>query len=122
MGYVCRQLELGRSGLTPESMVQWEGSPIPAPYMYFRTSSSVARAEFCAPEDILDSVWPDVVACATNASETVGLSTIISGPDGVLGEFVSAFKSCIIAKHGGHADRILVSLSVRHEPDKEWHR
>ena len=103
-------------------MVKWEGSPIPAPYMYFRTTSTVAYAEFCAPNDILDSVWTDVVACAIKVGETVGIATIVPDPDAVLGVFESAFKSCAVAKIGGHADRIQVSLSVRQQPNKDWHR
>ena len=122
MSYACRQLELGRNGSIPETMVKWEGSPIPVPHMYFRTSSTVAYAEFCAPEDILENVWTDVVACAQTAGETVGIATITADSDAVLGEFESAFKSCIVAKLGGHADRIQVSLTVRQQPDKDWHR
>ena len=122
MPYVCRQLELGRGGAVPESMVKWEGSPIPAPYMYYRTSSPVAYAEFCAPADILDNVWTDVVACAMTAGETVGVPAIIANPEAVIGVFESAFKSCLVAKLGGQAERFQVSLSVHQQPNKEWHR
>jgi hypothetical protein len=122
MPYVCRQLELGRSGSVPESMVKWEGTPIPAPHMYYRTLSTVAYAEFCAPGDILNSVWTDVVACAIRAAETVGIARIIADPDAVVGVFEAGFKSCLIAQHGGHAERIQVSLSVHQKPNKEWHR
>jgi hypothetical protein len=103
-------------------MVKWEGSPIPAPYIYYRTSSSVAFADICAPGDILDSIWTDVVSCAITVVEAVGVSTVIKDPEAVLGVFESAFKSCLVGKVGGHAELIQVSLSVRHLPDKDWHR
>jgi len=122
MSYVCREIELGRSGSVPESMVKWEGSPIPAPYIYYRTSSSVAFADICAPGDILDSIWTDVVACAITVVEAVGVATVIKDPEAVLGVFESAFKACLVGKVGGHAELIQVSLSVRHMPDKDWHR
>lgn len=122
MSYVCREIELGRSGSVPESMVKWEGSPIPAPYIYYRTSSSVAFADICAPGDILSSIWTDVVACAITVVETVGVTTVIKDPDAVHGVFESAFKSCLVGKVGGHAELIQVSLSVRQLPDKDWHR
>ena len=122
MSYVCRQIELGRSGSVPESMVKWEGTPIPAPFMYYRTSSIVAFAEFCAPSDILDSVWNEVVTCAMTAGKTVGIATIVKDPDASLGIFESAVKSCLVANVGGHADRIQVSLSVQQLPNKDWHR
>ncbi len=122
MSHACRQIELGRNGSVPESMVKWEGSPIPAPYIYYRTSSTAAFAEICAPEDILESIWDDVVACSKKVVESIGVLAIIEDPEANLGVFESAFKSCLVAKIGGHAERIQVSLSVRQQPDKDWHR
>jgi len=122
MAHVCRRVEIGRSGSTPETMVKWEGSPIPAPYMYFRTTSTVAYAEICAPGDLLNASWGDVVGCAIAAGETVGISLIIADPIATLATFELAFKSCAVAKIGGHADRIQVSLSTGQQPNKDWHR
>lgn len=121
MSYACRQIELGRNGSVPESMVKWEGSPIPAPYIYYRTSSTAAFAEICAPEDILSSIWDEVIACSQKAVESIGILAIIKDSEATLGVFESAFKSCLVAKIGGHAERIQVSLSVRQQPDKDWH-
>lgn len=122
MAHVCRRVEIGRSGFIPETMVKWEGSPIPAPYMYFRTTSTVAYAEICAPGDILDTSWNDVVSCAITAGETVGISTIIADPEATRGTFELAFKSCAVTKLGEHADRIQVSLSTGQQPNTDWHR
>ena len=122
MPYVCRQIELGRSGFFPETMVKWEETPIPRPYMYLRILSTVAYAEFCAPQDILESAWSDIVACAITASGTIGITTIIAGPEKALAVFESEFRSCLVAKLGEQADTVQVSLSARQQPSKDWHR
>jgi len=121
MSNACRQIELGRSGYLPESMVKWEGSPIPAPYMYYRTSSMVAYAELCAPEDLFDTFWSEVVSCAIAAGATVGVSVIVADPEAARPQFEGVFRSGM-AKIGERANEILVSLSARQQPNKEWHR
>ena len=100
MPCVWRQFEIGRS----------ESGAL-VPFMVY--------AKFYAPKDILNSAWSDIVSCAIIAGKTVGIRTIITDPDGALGIFDSVFKSCLVAKMGGHADRIEVSLSTRHQSVKE---
>ncbi len=96
MPCVCRQFEIGRSE-----------SGTPYPFMVY--------AKFYAPKDILNGAWSDIVSCAITAGKTVGIRTIINDPDAALGIFESVFKSCLVAKMGGHADRIEVVLSARHQ-------
>lgn len=122
MAHVCRRVELGRSGSIPETMVKWEGSPIPIPYMYFRTSSMVAYAEFCAPDDLLNNAWNDVVSCAIAAGGAAGIAAIVAGPAAALPAFELAFKTCVVAKLGGRANEIQVSLSTQQQPNEDWHR
>jgi len=122
MAHVCRRVELGRSGSIPETMVKWEGSPIPIPYMYFRTSSMVAYAEFCAPDDLLNSAWNDIVSCAMAAGAAAGIAAIVAGPAAALAAFEVAFKPCVIAKLGGRANEVQVSLSTSQQPNEDWHR
>jgi len=121
MEYVCRRVEIGRSGSTPETMVKWEGA-IPAPYMYFRTTSTVVHAELCGPEDIFTSRWSEVVACAITAGATVGIATIVASPETAVKAFEPAFRDCVAAKIGDYAGKIQVSLSTGLQPDQEWHR
>ena len=122
MSYACRQLELGRSGLVGESKVKWEGSPIPAPYIYYRTSSTVAYAEFCASGDILEAHWGDIVAAAMVAAQAVGVERIADEPYTALTAFESTFQTVLAEKGVLQGGKILVSLSARQQPNKEWHR
>lgn len=122
MAHVCRRLELGRSGSIPETMVKWEGSPIPIPYMYFRTSSMVAFAEFCAPEDLLNTAWNDIVGCAMAAGGMAGIAAIVAGPAAALSAFELTFKPCAMAKLGERANEVQVSLSTSQQANEDWHR
>ena len=121
MTYACRQTELGRNGFFPETKVQWEGTPIPRPYMYLRILSTVTFAEFCAPGDILDTAWDEIEACALTAGGAVGMTTI-TDPNTALTAFESAFKACLVEKLGRQADSVQVSLSRRLHPHQDWHR
>jgi hypothetical protein len=78
MSYTCRRIELGRHGSVPETMVNWEGSPIPTPYAYFRTTSLVAYAELCTPDNLGDAAWTEIVNCARNAGIAAGIATIVA--------------------------------------------
>ena len=122
MTHICRQTEIGRNGFFPETMVKWEGTPIPRPYMYLRILSMVTFAEFCAPGDILDKAWDDVVACAITAGGAVDLATLIADPNKTLAAFESAFKSYLAEKLGEQAESVQVSISRRLHPQKDWHR
>nr|WP_321465313.1 hypothetical protein [uncultured Desulfobulbus sp.] len=122
MSYACRQLELGRTGLVAESKVKWEGSPIPAPYIYYRTSSTVAYAEFCAPGDLLDAHWGDIVASAIMAAKAVGVDKIADEPYTTLAAFESSFQTLLAEAGVAEGGKILISLSARQQPNKEWHR
>jgi hypothetical protein len=90
MAYVCRKIELGRSGSIPEVMVKWEGFPTPIPCTYFRTSSMVAYAEICAPDDLLNKAWNDIFICALTAA---GAVATISGPGGRIAHIPSGFST-----------------------------
>jgi hypothetical protein len=122
MAHVCRRVEIGRSGSIPEVKVEWEGSPIPVPYMYFRTSSMFAYAEFCAPDDLLNSVWTDIMNCAMAAGVAAGIAAVVASPAAALPMFQAAFGPCITAKLGGRATEIQVSLSTEQKPIEDWHR
>lgn len=122
MSYACRQLELGRTGLVAESKVKWEGSPLPAPYIYYRTSSTVAYAEFCAPGDMLDAHWGDIVASAMMAAQAIGVEKIADEPYTALAAFQSSFQTLLAEKGVEEGGTILISLSARQQPNKEWHR
>jgi len=122
MSYACRQLELGRTGLVAESKVKWEGSPIPAPYFYYRTSSTVAYAEFCAPGDILEAHWSDIVTAAMVATKAVGVEKIADEPYTSLAAFTSSFHTLLAEKGVAEGGKILISLSARQQPNKEWHQ
>jgi hypothetical protein len=122
MNYICRRVELGRHGRVPETMVKWEGHPIPTPYMYFRTSSMVAYAEVCAPDNLGDEAWSEVLKCAGSAGIAAGIATIIAGPASALPVFESAFKSCLAGKVGELVQKIQVSLSTSQQPNEDWHR
>ena len=111
MPCTCRQFELGRIKPLLEASFDRGGTSSPCPF--------VAYAKFCAPKDILNSAWSDIVACSIIAGKTVGIRTIISNPAAVLGIFESTFKSCLVARLGGHADRIQVSLGTRQLSDKD---
>lgn len=102
--------------------MKWEGSPIPVPYTYFRTSSMTAFAEFCAPGDLLNSVWNDVVSCALTAGATAGIAAIVAGPEAATAAFELTFRPCIVAKVGARANEIQVSLSARQQSNEDWHR
>jgi len=90
--------------------------------MYFRTSSMVAYAEFCAPDDLLNSAWNDIVSCAMAAGAAAGIAAIVAGPAAALAAFEVAFKPCVIAKLGGRANEVQVSLSTSQQPNEDWHR
>ncbi|MGD9947206.1 MAG: hypothetical protein AB7U29_01860 [Desulfobulbus sp.] len=122
MSHTCRQLELGRIGMVAESKVKWEGSPIPAPYIYYRTSSTVAYAEFCAPGDMLDAHWAEIVASAMMATKAVGVEKIADEPYTALAAFESTFQTLLAEKGVVEGGKILISLSARQQPNKEWHR
>ncbi len=122
MSYACRQLELGRTGLVAESKVKWEGSPIPAPYVYYRTASTVAYAEFCAPGEVIEDHWADIVASAMMAAKGVGVDKIADEPYTALEAFTSHFQTNLAEKGVAEGGKILISLSARQQPNKEWHR
>lgn len=122
MPNICRQIELGRSGYFPETKVKWEGFPIPVPYMYLRTLSTVTYAEFCGPGDNLDNSWNDVLDCAIAAGGAVGILEIVADPDAALAAFEHAFKSCGVTKLGAQIDNIHVSLDTQKKPNHDWHR
>src|ERR1035437_3229143 len=113
MAYVCNELEIGSSGNIPETMVQWEGSPIPVPYMYFRNSSMHVTAHFCGPDDLMNQVWNDIVNCAVAA----GLAAIVSSPAGAMPAFQASFQACIYASIGERAGELQLSLGVEQKPD-----
>jgi hypothetical protein len=120
MAYVCRKIELGRSGSIPEVMVKWEGFPTPIPCTYFRTSSIVAYAEICAPDDLLNKAWNNVVIRALTAAGAV--ATILAGPEAALPTFQAAFQPCLTAKLAGRAGEVKVALSTQQQPNEDWHR
>lgn len=122
MSYACRQLELGRIGLIPESKVQWEGSPIPAPYVYYRTSSTVAYVELCAPGELLEAHWSDIVSAAVTAAKAVGIDKIVDEPYTTLTTFESSFQSLLVNNGVTEGGKILLTLSARQQPNNEWHR
>nr|WP_320010453.1 hypothetical protein [uncultured Desulfobulbus sp.] len=122
MSYACRQLELGRTGMVAESKVKWEGSPIPQPYVYYRTTSTVAYAELCAPGAVLDAHWSEIVSAALSAGKGVGVGKIAEEPYTALAAFESSFKEQLSLGGIPGGDEILVTLSARQQPNKEWHR
>jgi len=99
---ICRQFEFGWVSLLPETINDREETPTPRSFMVY--------ANFYAPKDILISAWNDIVACAIIAGKTVGIITIITNPVASFGIFECTFKSCLIARLGGHFDRIHVSI------------
>ena len=105
MVYICRQFELGRVKLLPEIINDGEGTPTSRTFMTY--------ANFYAPNDILINAWNDIVACAIIAGKTVGIISIIINPVEALGIFECTFKSCLIARQGGHSERIHVSLGAQ---------
>lgn len=111
MPCICRQFEFGLVSLLPETINDREGTPVPRSFM--------AYANFYAPKDILISAWNDIVACAIIAGKTVGIISIITNPVAALGIFECTFKSCLIARLGGHSERIHVSLGARQSQDHE---
>jgi hypothetical protein len=122
MAHVCRQIELGRSGSIPEVMVKWEGHPIPIPYAYFRTSSMVAYAEICAPDDLLNTSWNDIVNCALAAAGVAVIASIVASPAAALPAFQASFTPCVTAKLGARAGELQVALSTQQHPNGDWHR
>lgn len=122
MSYTCRRVELGKHGSVPETMVKWEGSPIPTPYAYFRTTSMVAYAELCTPNNLGDTAWTEIVNCARNAGIAAGIATIVAGPQAALPAFKSTFKGCVLGKLGEAAEQVQVSLSTLQQPNEDWHR
>ncbi|MBM9616006.1 hypothetical protein JWJ90_17185 [Desulfobulbus rhabdoformis] len=122
MSYACRQLELGRTGLVAESKVKWEGSPIPQPYIYYRTTSTVAYAELCAPGDVLDAHWSEIVAAAISAGKAVGVERIANEPYTALEAFTASFNEQLGLGGVAGGDKILITLSARQQPNKEWHK
>lgn len=122
MGSTCRQIELGRSGSIPEVMVKWEGSPIPLPVTYYRTSSMVAYAEVCGPDDIITNSWNDIVGCALAAAGVATVAAIIAGPEAALPAFQASFVPCLTGKLQARAREIQVALSTQQKPNEDWHR
>lgn len=122
MGYVCRQLELGRTGMISESKVKWEGSVIPVvPHIYYRTISTAAYAEFCAPGDVLEGHWPAVVAAAMAATEAVGLSKITENPTAALLDFSTSFQSLLTETTGIDSGKVNITLTTCQQPNEDWH-
>lgn len=122
MALACRQIELGRSSSIPEVMVKWEGSPVPTPRTYFRTSSMVAYAEVCGPEDALAQCWNDIVQCALVGSGVATLTAILAGPAAALPVFKASFTSCLAEKLKERAGEIQVALSTQQKPNEDWHQ
>ena len=122
MANVCRKVELGRHGSIPELKIKWEGSPIPTPKAFCRTSSLVVYAEFCAPDDLLDNAWNDIVNCAILAGVVAGIATIAASPAVALAAFEASFNPCIAGKLAGRANELHVALSSKQEPNEDWHR
>jgi hypothetical protein len=77
MAHVCRRREVDSRGAIPAVLVHGEGSPIPLPSMYFRTASMVAHAAFCAPDDLLNHAWNDMMNCALAAGELLPLLRVV---------------------------------------------
>ncbi len=122
MSHVCRRIELGRVGSITETMIKWEGSPIPVPYMYFRTSSIRVYADICAPDDLLNSFWNDIVSCAGVAAGVATLAAIVAGPEAALPAFRASFDACLSGKVGDRLGEIQIALSAQQEPNEDWHR
>ena len=119
MPNVCRQIELGRSGSVPEVMIKWEGI---VPVEYHRTTSMVAYAELCGPEDVINGFWHDIVNCAIAAAAAAGLTIIIAGPSAAVPAFEDTFSPCIAAKINQNSSEIHVSLSTQQQPNEDWHK
>lgn len=121
MAVVCNRTDIGAVDGVPEFKVEWEGSPIPLPVLYTRKSRIVAYAEICAPDDLVNQVWNDIVQCAAGAAAT-SVAAIIASPVAALPAFKAAFIACMGTKIGARADDINVALSTQQESDPVWHR
>jgi hypothetical protein len=122
MAYVCNEVEIGSSGNIPETMVKWEGSPIPVPYMYFRNSSMHVTAHFCGPDDLMNELWNDIVNCAVAAGAAAGLAAIVASPAAAMPAFQASFEAGISASIGEKAGELQLSLGVEQKEDEDWHR
>ncbi len=114
----CRKVELGRHGSIPEIKVTWNGI---VPTTHCRTSSLVVYAEFCAPNDLLDSAWNDIVSCAIGAGVGAGIAALVATPASALPTFLAIFSPCIANKLEGRANELHVSLSMNQEANSDWH-
>lgn len=119
MSEVCRSVEVGRHGSIPEVKVKWEGF---RPVVYTRTSSMVVDVELCGPDDLMDSLWSDIVKCALSSAVAAGIAAIVASPAAALPVFEAAFYPCITAVAAGRASQIKVGLSVQQKLNNDWHR
>ncbi|WP_428390290.1 hypothetical protein [Lichenicoccus sp.] len=122
MGQECRQIELGRSDSIPEYMVKWEGSPIPHAVTYQRSSSMVAFAEICAPADLLNESWHDIITCSIAAAAAAGVALIIAGPEAATPAVNASFMPCLGAKLKGRAQEVQIALSTQQKSNNDWHK
>lgn len=128
MATLCKKLKLGKDGNTPEVRVEWVGSPVPSPVLYYRTSSTVLYAEFCADEDFLDNylsnvLFPCAIASIEGLAAGGAIGLIIDSLPTVVALYSAAVITCINEKLGRDTGTELhISLSAIQEPNEDWHR
>jgi hypothetical protein len=91
------------------------------PKVEYRTSSMVVDAEFCAPDNLLDSAWNDIVNCAIMAGVSAGIASLVATPAAATGVFLAIFEPCVRDKLADRASELQAHLSVTQKPNEDWH-
>jgi hypothetical protein len=128
MPYVTHKEPVGSVPGTPEVKVEWEredGSLVPKPVMYMRSSRVVLYSELCGPEEITEQAWKDLSTCIGMGILAMGLEKILRfmRPD-VRGEplgYSELVVTCVRKTVSDHIDEITHALSVEKEFG-EWQR
>ena len=81
----------------------------------------VVDAEFCAPDDLLDSAWNDIVNCAIAAGVSAGIAALVATPGAATPTFLAIFEPCVASKLAEQASELKTSLSVTQKPNEDWH-
>lgn len=112
----CSKHSLGRIPLPRQSKtdVDWGCIP-PCVTLRCRDAWITAYATICGPEDIINGLLNDVIACIGVGVAAAGLSAIFAGPAAAAPAFEAAFKGCLSTKIDERVKEISVSLSTEEE-------
>lgn len=112
MASICKRHPVGSMNGPKQTKVTWHGI---SPTLHCRDSHYVAYAEFCGPDNILDTLWSDVQNCAVTAAGIATLTAIFTSPGTATVAFEAAFKACLTTKTTNRVDDIQVHLGVSDE-------